>query len=318
MIMNGKRIILFAAVLLAAVLTLGAQGRLASGKVFDSDAALIDAVQYMEIGHLKEARSQLQAITSLDPSRDAAWYYLGICEFYRKDFREAQKAFLKAAELDSANYWYRDRLAIAYSMGGEEELTLATYEQMLRDFPKKTEVYYNLANLYMRQGKLDKALEAMDQIETVFGRNDQVTAVKYDILLRQDKPAEALKVLQDYNAIKASERVLAILGDHEMAEYRDSSALAYYSEALALDPDYPPALLGKAEVFRARRDGVCRQRECPCRGQIALSERLAAAFRRAFYPEFPCPAGFAHRPGTVPPSGRQLPPVHRRHVLFRN
>ena len=39
-----------------------------------------------------------------------------------------------------------------------------------------------------------------------------------------------------------------------MAEYRDSSALAYYSEALALDPNYPPAMLGKAEVYRSRRN----------------------------------------------------------------
>lgn len=254
MIMNGKRIILLAAVLLMTVLTLGAQGRMASGKKFDPDAALIDAVQSLQNGRLSEARSRLLALTSLSPSMDAAWYHLGFCELCRRDFRGAQKAYLKAVELDSTNYWYRDRLAIAYSMGGEEELTLATYEQMLKDFPKKTEVYYNLVNLYIRQGKPDKALEAMNQIETVFGRNDQVTAVKYDILRRQNKPEEAVKVLQDYNAVEASERVLAMLGDHEMAEYRDSSALAYYSEALALDPNYPPAMLGKAEVYRSRRN----------------------------------------------------------------
>ncbi len=254
MIMNGKRIILLATVLLMTVLTLGAQGRMASGKKFDPDAALIDAVQSLQNGRLSEARSRLLALTSLYPSMDAAWYHLGFCELCRRDFRGAQKAYLKAVELDSTNYWYRDRLAIAYSMGGEEELTLATYEQMLKDFPKKTEVYYNLVNLYIRQGKPDKALEAMNQIETVFGRNDQVTAVKYDILRRQNKPEEAVKVLQDYNAVEASERVLAMLGDHEMAEYRDSSALAYYSEALALDPNYPPAMLGKAEVYRSRRN----------------------------------------------------------------
>ena len=254
MIMSGKRIILLAAVLLMAVQTLGAQGRSSSGKGFDSDAALIDAVQLLEGGRLKEASGKFAVLTLQDPTQDAAWYYLGMCHLYQKNIRAAQKAFLKASELDPGNFWYRDRLAIAYSMGGEEELTLATYEQMLKDFPKKTEVYYNLANLYIRQGKLDKALEAMNQIETVFGRSDQVTLAKYDILLRQNKPGEAMKVLQDYNAEETSERVLAILGDHEMAEYRDSSALAYYSEALALDPDYPPAVLGKAEVYRSRRN----------------------------------------------------------------
>ena len=252
--MNGKRLILFAAVLLMTVLPLGAQNRLSAEKGVNTDAALIDAVQLLEGGRLDEARSRLSAITSQEPSQDAAWYYLGMCELYRKNIRGAQKAFLKASELDPGNYWYQDRLAISYSVGGEEELTVATYEQMLKDFPRKTEVYYNLANLYIRQGKLDKALEAMDQIETVFGRSAQVTAVKYDVLLRQDKPAEALNVLKEFNREEASEQVLTMLGDHEMAEYRDSSALAYYSEALMLDPDYPPAMLGKAEVFRSRRE----------------------------------------------------------------
>ena len=208
MIMSGKRIILLAAVLLMAVQTLGAQGRSSSGKGFDSDAALIDAVQLLEGGRLKEASGKFAFLTLQDPTQDAAWYYLGMCHLYQKNIRAAQKAFLKASELDPGNFWYRDRLAIAYSMGGEEELTLATYEQMLKDFPKKTEVYYNLANLYIRQGKLDKALEAMNQIETVFGRSDQVTLAKYDILLRQNKPGEAMKVLQDYNAEETSERVL--------------------------------------------------------------------------------------------------------------
>ena len=86
MIMNGKRIILLAAVLLMTVLTLGAQGRMASGKKFDPDAALIDAVQSLQNGRLSEARSRLLALTSLYPSMDAAWYHLGFCELCRRDF----------------------------------------------------------------------------------------------------------------------------------------------------------------------------------------------------------------------------------------
>ena len=111
-------------------------------------------------------------------------------------------------------------------------------------------LHYGFVQVHWNEGNV----LGTNQIETVFGRSDQVTLAKYDILLRQNKPGEAMKVLQDYNAEETSERVLAILGDHEMAEYRDSSALAYYSEALALDPDYPPAVLGKAEVYRSRRN----------------------------------------------------------------
>lgn len=44
-----------------------------------------------------------------------------------------------------------------------------------------------------------------------------------------------------------------MLGDYRMSMYEDSTALTYYDEALDIAPDYAPALLGKAEVFRITR-----------------------------------------------------------------
>ena len=39
-----------------------------------------------------------------------------------------------------------------------------------------------------------------------------------------------------------------------MAQYKDSAALGYYDESISLDDSYMPAVLGKAEVYRIRRD----------------------------------------------------------------
>lgn len=84
-------------------------------------------------------------------------------------------------------------------MSGEDDLTIATYEELLKDFPKKNDIYFTLVNLYLKQNQYDKALGAMDQIENVFGKSENVTATRYDILLRQNKPEEATKTLVDYN-----------------------------------------------------------------------------------------------------------------------
>ncbi len=218
------------------------------------EGKLIDAVSAMEGQQFKEAMSILEGILSVDPANDAAYYYLGLCHLYNRNVKEAQTALKKATELDPGNYWYKDRLAIAYSMTGEDDLTIATYEDLLKEFPKKNEIYFSLVNLYLKQNQFDKALSAMDQIETVFGKNENVTTTRYDILLRQNKPEEALKALEDYNKEFSSPFVLTKLGDHTMAEYKDSVALAYYQEALELQGDYMPALLGEAEVYRSRRN----------------------------------------------------------------
>ena len=215
---------------------------------------LIDAVTALDDQKFNEAEGILKAVLAFDKDNDAAWYYLGTCLLYQKDIKGAQEALKKASELDPGNYWYKERLALAYSLSGEEDLTISTYETLLKEFPKKNELYYTLVNLYLKQNQFDKALAAMDQIETVFGKNENVTSTRYDILLRQNKPEEALKTLEEYNKEYSSPFVLTKLGDHSMAEYKDSLALAYYKEALDLQGNYAPALLGEAEIYRMRRN----------------------------------------------------------------
>ena len=235
---------------------------MASGQIYSqnvktakaADGELIDAVAAMENKQYKDAIDRLGRIVAAAPENDAAFYYLGLCRLCTNDTDGAKEALKKAAELDPSNFWYRERLARTYSLAGEDDLTVATYEELLKDFPKKNDLYLTLVNLYLKLNQYDKALDALNQIEAVFGKSENVTATKYDILLRQNKPSEALRVLEDYNEEFSSPYVLTKLGDHSMAEYKDTSALAYYKEALDLQSGYIPALLGESEVYLTRRN----------------------------------------------------------------
>jgi len=218
------------------------------------DAELITAVQRYQTGDYKNAKTLFANITKNYSTYDAAWYYLGMCNLYLGEIDEAQVNLKKAVDIDPKNYWYRDRLATAYAMAGADELTEAAYEDILKDFPKKNDAYYSLVNLYLQNNKFEKALKIMDDIETIAGKSEQITMTKYEVLLRLDKPEEAQKVLEDFNKDYSSVEILTTLGDHAIAQYEDSTALAYYNEALALDRSFSPALLGKAEIYRIRRD----------------------------------------------------------------
>ncbi len=258
--MNGKRLI---TVILAGMLMASGLGYSQENKIRHpqdnkiaktADSELIDAVAALDEKQYKEAKEKLERVTAFAPGNDAAFYYLGLCSLYLNDIDGAKTAFKTAAGLDPSNYWYKERLARTYSLTGEDDLTIATYEELLKDFPKKNDLYFTLVNLYLKQNQYDKALGALDQIEAVFGKSENVTATKYDILLRQSKPLEALKTLEEYNKEFSSPYVLTKLGDHSMAEYKDSAALAYYKEALDLQNGYMPALLGESEVYRTRRN----------------------------------------------------------------
>jgi len=217
---------------------------------FAQEASLVDAVQKYTDGKFQEAKAILKQITDKDPSNDAAWYYDGLCSAYLKDNATALSSLSKASELDPSNYWYRERLAVAYASAGKRDEAVNQYEQLIKDFPKKKDAYYTLVNLYLANGQNDKAVSAIDEIEKMSGKSDATVMTRFNILQRSGRGEEAFKILKEYSDEYASPQVLTMLGDYEMGMYNDSTAILYYSEALALDKDYAPALLGKAEAYR--------------------------------------------------------------------
>lgn len=221
-----------------------------------ADGRIVNAVQMYEDENFTGAKTMLDAILKTSPDNDAAWYYRGLCNMRLKNAADSERDLKQAVALDSTNYWYRYMLAGLYGMTGRSVLTIDMYESLLRDFPKKSELYYGLANLYINQGQADKALKIIGDIETQFGKSDATVMTRFNILSRQERHEEAYEALEEYNKEYSSPQVLSMLGDYEMGMYNDSSALAYYDEALSLDKSYAPALLGKAETYRIARDYV--------------------------------------------------------------
>jgi tetratricopeptide (TPR) repeat protein len=218
----------------------------------ESGSQIIEAVAKINSGDFKSSASILSKVVEADPENDAAYYYLGWCSLKQNDVESAQEYLKKASELDPKNFWYKYWLANSYY--GNDDMMIASYENLLKEFPKKTDIYFSLVNLYLKQHNMDKAMACLEQIETVFGKSEAVTSTKYDILLQQNKPQEAYAELKKYNDEFSSPAILTKMGDFSMAEYKDSAALACYDEAISLDDSYMPAVLGKAEVYRIRRD----------------------------------------------------------------
>ena len=218
-----------------------------------AESMLVDAVQDYENGDVKTAVARLSAITEAFPDNDAAHYYLALCFIKMEETPAAVSELREASRLDPDNYWYRDNLAALYAMTGETALAVEQYENLLKDYPKKTGLYYSLVNLYARQNRLDKMIEALDNIDMTMGRDEQTVLARYDILMHQDKAGEAFQVLEDFNDEFPSPQILSMMGDARLSAGNDSLALECYDRALGLDSAYAPALLGKAEAYRMQR-----------------------------------------------------------------
>lgn len=216
----------------------------------DPGARVISAVEYQNRKDYDKAEKILKDIISADSRCDAAWYYLGLNYIARSDVEMAEECFQAAAAIDPSNFWYRYRLASLYALTSRQELTIDMYEKLLEDFPKKSELYFDLVELYASQQEYEKALETIAEIETVFGMTESIAMYRFNLLLRVDRKEEAYKSLEEYNAKYSSPYVLSALAEQYLSEYQDSVALNYYNEAIDLAPDYGPAVIGKAEVMR--------------------------------------------------------------------
>ena len=259
---------------------------------------IISAVTKYNDKDFEGAKAILTAVLANDGTNDAAWYYLSMIAVEKKEMAEAEEFLRKACELDPDNYWYRYRLARLYAVTQRQELTISMYEELLEDFPKKSDLYFDMVELYAAQGEYEKALDTLKEIETVFGMTEGIAMYRFNLLRTLERHEEAYESLEEYNRQYSSPYVLSTLADYQMSMYNDSTALAYYDEALDIAPDYSPALLGKAETLRMTRkydryfdvlEKYVRTSDSPSSAKsdylMAIVQRTDPKFVRSFMPQ---------------------------------
>ena len=166
---------------------------------------------------------------------------------------EAEKCLQKAVDLDGGNFWYRRSLArLKITLGKADEGT-SIYEAIVRDFPDRSSLNYELLTLYLNSRSFEKALSTLDDIEREKGVSEEAVRTRADIYSEMGRQDEAIGALEKFNAQYSSPMILSMAGDYYLADFADSLAGARYGEALSLDSSYAPAVLGMSEVYRHAR-----------------------------------------------------------------
>ena len=259
---------------------------------------IMSAVSKFDNGDFDGAIRMLKSVVDHNSESDAAYYYLALSYFAKDNLELAETYLRRANELDNKNFWYRHRLALLYTATKRPELAVDIYEGLLTDFPKKSDLYFELIELYSAREEFEKALDILDEIETVFGKTESTVVYRFNLLRKINRQDEAFKSLEDYNKEYSSPYVLTALADWQISMYNDSTALRYYDEALDIAPDYAPALLGKAETLRMTRkygeyfsvlDKFVSDPHTPVDGKSdylsAIIQRTDPKFMRSFMPQ---------------------------------
>jgi len=132
----------------------------------DSESTLIDAICHFDNGEFQQAADSLDLLIQRDSTVDAAYYYLGLLEFARKNTGKATELLQTAVSMDSTNLWYKETLASLYSQTGDNQKANDIYLLLLQKDPKKYRNHFTLsiqADQYLAQGMDSLALDSYNQ-----------------------------------------------------------------------------------------------------------------------------------------------------------
>jgi tetratricopeptide (TPR) repeat protein len=128
---------------------------------------------YMQNGKYDEAIQYFQKSLSLKPNFDLALNAMGLTLFMKGEFQQAVTYFEKCLQVNPDLTEARNYLGSVYQEMGMLDKAEQEYRKAIADESYKSRElpYYNLARLYLAQGKEEKALELVEKSLDI---NDQM------------------------------------------------------------------------------------------------------------------------------------------------
>lgn len=139
-----------------------------------------EAIKQKGIENYDKALQALQACIAIKPNEPAIYNEVGINQLALKNFPEAEKAFLKATQLDPENRWYWQGLYDVYYAVQDWNKAIAIVQKLTK---WRKEFYEeDLVSLYMYTSQYDKAIVLIDALDASVGKSHKREMYKAQIM----------------------------------------------------------------------------------------------------------------------------------------
>lgn len=196
-----------------------------------------------------------QKSLELDPQNATAYYKIAQIFLKSDDIEKATYNAQQAIRLDDENKYFYLLLAEIYTKQSDFVQAARTYETMIEKCKKTNEYLFELAALYIYQEDYTSALEIYSRIENEFGLNEQITAQKQKLYLKQSNLEMAIAEGQKLiDAFPGESRYVLMMVDILLSNNQTSKAVPILEDLLVEDPDNARALLLLADIYRKNGD----------------------------------------------------------------
>jgi len=203
--------------------------------------------------NLPEALRLFTECKKIDPNSVPLKYELGKTYKLMGAYELAIQNAKACAEANPKNEWYQLLLIDCYVSLKQYNQSIKLREQLVKNFPGKTEFQEDLAIEYSIVGEYDRSYKIYDELEKTYGINEQITLNKIKLLKNQKKFKETEDELLKLAASNKSEpRYLAYLADFYIEQQKLDKAKEMYDQILKIDPNNPSINLALHDYYSAQ------------------------------------------------------------------
>ena len=226
------------------------------------DYYFYEALNSKALGKYSETLDLLLHCHALDSTNANVLVELGSFYSVLEENEKALDYYKKAFHYDKSNYYYGMLLAnMSKEMNLRQEV-VDLYSHLLEIYPDKLELHFEMANAYADNGEIEKAIEALDELEKSVGVSEALALNKfrlYSIIDNKEKAFEEIQQIVDKNP--GDSRYIILMGDLYMDDNQREKALSYYKQAEVIDPNFPALILSMVNYYERTGNSEAAQHE---------------------------------------------------------
>ncbi|MBR5699064.1 MAG: hypothetical protein IKX44_10670 [Prevotella sp.] len=221
----------------------------------------LEAMRQQNAGNYDAAFDLLSHCLDINPQAAEVWYYMSM---YQSEFEKDSLARIcleRASALNPDNDFYQERLGQYFLSVRDYAQAKDVYEQLASNKRRRTDVLQILLQLYQQDKDYRGMLRAINRIEDIEGRREEITLSKMRVYeMMGDKKAawRELKSLSDEHPSDVNYRVM--MGNWLMQNDKQKEAHKLFTTALREEPENAYAQSSMYDYYRATgQDSLARQ-----------------------------------------------------------
>lgn len=216
-------------------------------KAYDTtlyNLSYMEGVRQKMLGNAGEAVKYFEQALQINSGSDASAFEISIILFLRGDVENAKRYGKMAVELDSQNTWYLNSLANIYFSTNSSDSAIMLLEKIVAIDPGEEEVLFNLAGLYLENGRAEKAETIFSGFREKYGSNQQIIFALINAKNAQKKYDESEKMLVEMIDAEPDDITYpGMLAEQYRKLGMTGKAEGVYNDLFAREPDNPLLIL---------------------------------------------------------------------------